>query len=285
MPVPDDVLGIGVDAVLELDVDDPVVEGLELLGIVAAFLADHVGEELHRFAGALQAEETAGRMDVVEGRLHLHGVGVDRDIAPAPEGHARQHGVGEIDDLLLRPGVELGMKPGLGHGADDHGAEPAGLGVGADEGIDADDARLGRVVAADARQRGGRRKMGRQGHGRLAGKEPGVGDDEDGLDAGVLHLPGPEVGRGLAVDELRAGEDVGGGAVGQAQALGQQPGRHLADIEGPVARSLVDAGIAGHKNAQGGQAAFFLSRIGHDVLQMNDFSLDNSRAEFTNCPG
>ena len=175
-PRPRDVLGVREDAVLELDVDDPIVEGLELLGIVAALFPEHVGEELHGFARALQAEEAAGGVDVVEGGLHLHGVGVDGHEAPALEGDPGEHGVGQVDDLVLGLGVELRVEPGLGHGADDHGAEAARLGVGADEGVDADDAGLGGVVAADAGQRRRRREMGGQGHGRLAGEEPGVGD-------------------------------------------------------------------------------------------------------------
>ena len=164
---PGDVLGVREDAVLELDVDDPIVEGLELLGVIAAFFPEHVGEELHRFARALQAEEAPGGVDVVEGGLHLHGVGVDGDEALALKGDAGEHGVGQVDDLFLGLGVELRVEPGLGHVADDHGAEAARLGIGADQGVDADDAGLGRVVAADAGQGDRRREMSRQGHGRL----------------------------------------------------------------------------------------------------------------------
>ena len=206
-------------------------------------------------------------MDVVEGGLHLHGVGVDGHEALALEGDPGEHGVGQVDDLLLGLGVELGIEAGLGHGSDDHGAEAAGLGVGADERVDADDPGLGGVVAADAGQRGRRREVGGQGHGGLAREEPGVGDDEDGPGAGLQHLAGRGVGRALAVDELGAGEDVGDGAVGQAQALGQQGGRHPADVEGPGPRFLVDARVAGDEDAQGGRAGFLLSRIGHDFLR------------------
>ena len=240
-------------------------------GIVAALLADHVGKELHRLARALQAEEAAGGMDVVERGLHLHGVRVDGHEAPALEGGAGEHGVGQVDDLLLGLGVELRAQAGLGHRADDHRAEPAGLGVSADEGVDADDPRLGGVVAADAGQGEGRGEVRGQGHRGLARKEPGVGDDEEGVDAGFLHLPGPQVGRALAVDQARTGEDVGRGAVGQAQAPGQQGGRHLADVERPGPRLVVDPGIAGDEDAQGGRAGPFLSRIGHDSLRWTKY--------------
>ena len=99
------------------------------------------------------------------------------------------------------------------------------------------------------------------------GKEPGVGDDDDGPDAGLVHLPGPAVGRGFAVDEPRAGEEVGRGAVGEAQALGQQGGGHPADVEGPCPGLLVDARVARDEDAQGGRAGSFLSRVGHDSLR------------------
>jgi hypothetical protein len=99
------------------------------------------------------------------------------------------------------------------------------------------------------------------------GKEPGVGDDDDSADARFLHFLGPGVGRALAVDEARAGEEVGRAAVGQAQTLGQQGGRHLADIEGPRPRFLVDARVAGDEDTEGGRSGLFLPRVGHSSLR------------------
>jgi hypothetical protein len=46
-----DRLDVGIDAALPLHLGGPVVELLELMGIVAAVLVDHVGEQLHRFPG------------------------------------------------------------------------------------------------------------------------------------------------------------------------------------------------------------------------------------------
>ena len=264
----EDLLRVGEDAVLETDVDDPVAERGELLAIVAALLPDHVGEELHGFAGGFEPEEAPGRMDVIEGRLHLHRVRIHREEAPAPQGDARQYGIGQVDDLGLRGRVELRLEAGLGHRPDDHRAEPPGLGIGADEGVDADDAGLGGVVPADAGQRRRGREMGRQGHGGLPREEPGVRGHDETFRAGVLELPGPEVGGGLGIDEARDVKDVGRGPVGQDERPGQKAGRHPADIEGAGARSFVDTRVAGHEHAQRRRPGSFLGYVGHVASRM-----------------
>jgi len=261
-----DLLGVVEYAVLELDVQHPIPERLELLRIVSPALPEHVGEELHRLARGFQAEEAAGGMDVVEGGLHLHRIGVDGEIALAAERGRGEDGIAQVRDLLAGLFVVFGVQARLGSRADDHRAEAARLGIGPNEGVDADDAGLGGVVAPDAGQRQVRRKVGREGHRRLPREEPGVGHDEQGLGAGFLQLPGPLVRGRLAVHEPRTVEHVGPGPVGQPQLVAQKPGGHGSDVERPGPGFRVDPGIAGHEHAQGDGAGDSLFNERHGSL-------------------
>jgi hypothetical protein len=179
---------------------------------------------------------------VVEGGLHLHGVGVGAQDALALQPCRCGHRPHQIDDFQARLLIELGVLPDFGHVADHRMAQPAGLGVGANQGIDADHPGLWGIVAGDAAHRSVGEMRG-QGECALAGIEPGVGRDDDHRDAGGPEFVGGRIGIALALDGPLRQIDAGSLPAGKSDGAEDATG-HGGDVPCAFPGRLVDARVA-----------------------------------------